>query len=62
MINRLSKLSRDTLTKLAQLRNINVTKLQEDNVIRRSKESDLIYILLKSRKDPKEKKVLRVIK
>ena len=62
VINRLSKLSRDTLTKLAQLRNINVTKLQEDNVIRRLKESDLIYILLKSKKDPKEKKLLRVIK
>ena len=54
MINRLSKLSRDTLTKLAQLRNINVTKLQEDNVIRRLKKSDLIYILLKSKEDPKE--------
>ena len=62
MINRLSKLPRNTLTKLVQLRNINVTKLQGDNVIRRLKKSDLIYILLKSKEDPKETKVLRVIK
>lgn len=61
MINRLSKLPRNTLTKLVQLRNINVTKLQGDNVIRRLKKSDLIYILLKSKEDSKEKKYLELL-
>ena len=61
MINRLSKLSRNTLTKLVQLRNINVTKLQGDNVIRRLKKSDFIYILLKSKEDSKQKKYLELL-
>ena len=61
VINRLSKLSRNTLTKLVQLRNINVTKLQGDNVIRRLKKSDFIYILLKSKEDSKQKKYLELL-
>ena len=51
-IKRLKVLSRNTLIKLAQLRNMETTGLNE---------SDLIYILLRSQKDLKETKYLEYL-
>ena len=51
-IIRLKELSRNTLIKLAQLRNMETTGLNKP---------DLIYVLLRSQKDPKEAKYLQYL-